>query len=349
MSGLAGRPAEGRPGPPGALASPGPAEPLLAIDRLGVSFATEEGGFVSVVEDVSLSVGAGEAVGVVGESGCGKSVTAMSIMRLVPSPPARVDGGRIVFAGRDLLTLREDEMRAVRGDRIGMIFQEPMTSLNPTFTVGFQVAEVLRTHRGMTADEARREAVEILGLVGIGAPERRVRQYPHELSGGLRQRVMIAMALACRPDLLIADEPTTALDVTVQAQILDLIARLRAELGMSVLLISHDLGVVSEVCERVVVMYAGRVVEHAPAEALFRHARHPYTSGLLASSPRLGERRAELPTIPGMVPGPGQRGRGCYFADRCPRVQERCRAETPPLAVIDPARAHEAACWNPEP
>ncbi len=320
--------------------------PLLNVDSLSVSFATDAGR-VRVVEDVSFALQAGETVGLVGESGCGKSVTAMSIMRLIPSPPSHVDGGRILLRGDDLLALDGDEMREVRGNRIGMIFQEPMTSLNPTFSIGYQIAEVYRVHRGMSAAAARRESVDILGLVGIGAPERRLHQYPHELSGGLRQRAMIAMALACRPALLIADEPTTALDVTVQAQILDLLRRLQAEMDMSVLLISHDLGVVAEVCERVIVMYAGRIVERAAVDALFRHPRHPYTIGLLSSSPRLGERRATLPTIPGMVPSPGERGSGCYFADRCPRVTERCRAETPALAAVGPG--HDAACWNPAP
>jgi oligopeptide/dipeptide ABC transporter ATP-binding protein len=319
-------------------------QPLLEVDSLSVSFAAE-GAPAAVVEGVSFAIGTGETVGLVGESGCGKSVTAMSIMRLIPSPPGRVDGGRILFAGADLLALGERDMRTIRGNRIGMIFQEPMTSLNPTFTVGYQIAEVYRVHRGLGGDAARLASIEILGHVGIGAAARRFGQYPHELSGGLRQRVMIAMALACGPDLLIADEPTTALDVTVQAQILDLLSRLQADMGMSVLLISHDLGVVAELCERVLVMYAGRIVEHAGAAELFRNPRHPYTRGLLSASPHLGEKRATLPTIPGMVPAPGQRRAGCYFADRCARVVERCRGETPGLAEHAPG--HEVACWNP--
>jgi oligopeptide/dipeptide ABC transporter ATP-binding protein len=319
--------------------------PLLEIDGLCVSFMTDAGP-MRVVEDVSFTLKTGETVGLVGESGCGKSVTAMAIMGLNPSPPSRVDAGRILFEGRDLLELGS-AMRDVRGDRIGMIFQEPMTSLNPTFTIGFQIAEVLRVHRGLSRSRARAVAAELLGMVGIGAPERRLGQYPHELSGGLRQRAMIAMAIACRPALLIADEPTTALDVTIQAQILDLIERLQREIGMSVLLITHDLGVVAEVCERVMVMYAGRIVERAGAATLYRRPRHPYTTGLLASSPRLGDKRAVLPTIPGMVPSPGQRGSGCYFAARCPRAVERCRGETPPLEGLEPD--HDAACWNPMP
>ena len=335
------------PRPHGAVRQAGGAvvPPLLEIDRLSVSFMTEAGS-VRVVEDVSFSLQTGETVGLVGESGCGKSVTAMAIMGLNPSPPCRVDGGRILFEGRDLLELGS-AMREVRGDRIGMIFQEPMTSLNPTFTIGFQIAEVLRIHRGLSRSTARAAAAELLGMVGIGAPERRLGQYPHELSGGLRQRAMIAMAIACRPALLIADEPTTALDVTIQAQILDLIKRLQREIGMSVLLITHDLGVVAEVCERVIVMYAGRIVERAGAAALYQRPRHPYTTGLLASSPRLGNRRAVLPTIPGMVPSPGLRRSGCYFAARCPRAVDRCRIETPPLEELEPD--HDAACWNPVP
>ena len=321
-------------------------DPLLEVDSLSVSFTTEAGR-VGVVEELSFAIQPGETVGLVGESGCGKSVTAMSIMRLIPSPPGHVEGGRIRLQGEDLLGLDDRAMRAVRGNRIGMIFQEPMTSLNPTFSIGYQIAEVFRVHRGTGAARARRQSVEILGMVGVGAPERRLDQYPHELSGGLRQRAMIAMALACRPDLLIADEPTTALDVTVQAQILDLLRRLQAELGMSVLLISHDLGIVAEVCERVLVMYAGRIVERAAVGEIFRRPRHPYTVGLMASSPRLGEKRAVLPTIPGMVPSPGGRGPGCYFAKRCPRVTERCRAETPTLEAVGPD--HDAACWNPVP
>jgi oligopeptide/dipeptide ABC transporter ATP-binding protein len=320
--------------------------PLLSVDNLSVSFGTDSGR-VTVVEDVSFEVPAGRTVGLVGESGCGKSVSAMTIMRLLPSPPSRIDGGRIVFDGKDLARLSEDEMRAVRGDRIGMIFQEPMTSLNPTLSIGFQIAEVLRLHRRMGAKMARLWSVNMLKQVGIGGAERRLEQYPHQLSGGLRQRVMIAMALVCRPALLIADEPTTALDVTIQAQILDLLRRLQQEMGMAILLITHDLGVVAEMCEDVFVMYAGRIVERAPAAELFRTPRHPYTAGLLAASPRRAPRGSRLATIPGMVPAPGKRGIGCTFADRCARVIERCRFERPPLTAAD--RGHLAACWNPVP
>ena len=319
---------------------------LLAVEGLSVAFDTEQGER-RVVEDVSFAVGAGETVGLVGESGCGKSVTAMSIMRLLPSPPSRAFSGRIVFEGRDLLAMPADAMREVRGNRIGMVFQEPMTSLNPVLSIGYQVEEVLRLHRGVGGGEAKRQALDMLRLVGIGAPERRLGQYPHQLSGGLRQRVMIAMALMCRPQLLIADEPTTALDVTIQAQILDLLRRLKREMGMALLLITHDLGVVAEMCDQVVVMYAGRIVEQAPSAELFKHPRHPYTAGLLAAMPRLTPKGGKLPSIPGTVPPPGRRGVGCSFADRCPRVQERCRAERPELTNM--GSNHLAACWNPVP
>jgi len=323
-----------------------PPNPLLEVDSLSVSFATETGR-VRVVEEVTFAIRPGETVGLVGESGCGKSVAAMSVMRLNPTPPCYVDTGHIMFHGDDLLALDDAGMRAIRGDRIGIVFQEPMTSLNPTFTIGYQIAEVFRIHRGLSTAEARRESIDLLGMVGIGAAKRRLDQYPHELSGGLRQRVMIAIALACRPDLLIADEPTTALDVTVQQQILELLRHLQAEIGMSVLLISHDLGIVAELCEQILVMYAGRIVERAAVDELFRHPRHPYTVGLLSAPPRLGQRRASLPTIPGVVPPPWQRVRGCYFADRCPRVTDRCRTETPPIAAL--GSDHDVACWNPAP
>ena len=319
---------------------------LLAVESLTVAFESEAGAR-RVVEETSFALEAGRTLGLVGESGCGKSVTAMSIMRLLPSPPSRVLGGRILFEDKDLLALPADEMRAIRGDRIGMVLQEPMTSLNPVLSVGFQIEEVLRLHRGLSGAKARVQALEMLRHVGIGAPERRLGQYPHQLSGGLRQRVMIAMALVCRPRLLIADEPTTALDVTIQAQILDLLRRLKRELGMALLLITHDLGVVAEMCDAVAVMYAGRIVERAGAEALFRHPRHPYTHGLLAARPRLVPKGGKLPTIAGTVPPPGRRGIGCSFADRCPRVLARCRSERPELAPA--GEGQWAACWNPVP
>ncbi len=318
---------------------------LLEVRGLTVSFRSE-GRFLRVVEEVDLDLDPGRILGLVGESGCGKSVTARSLMRLLPEPPARIEGGSIRFAGSDVLALDEAGMRRLRGDRLAMIFQEPMTSLNPTWTVGFQIEEALRLHTDLPAAARRGRSLELLRRVGIGAPERRLRQYPFELSGGLRQRVMIAMALACGPDLLIADEPTTALDVTVQAQILELLARLREELGMAILLITHDLGVVAEFCDEVAVMYAGRIVERSPVAELFARPRHPYTAGLLASTPRLRGRRGRLPTIPGSVPPPGRRPRGCAFAPRCGRAIARCREETPPL---DGDGAHRAACWNPVP
>jgi oligopeptide/dipeptide ABC transporter ATP-binding protein len=321
------------------------APPLLEIDGLEVSMRTEEGE-ATIVDGLSLRLAAGRTLGLVGESGCGKSVTARAVMRLLPEPPARVRARTLRFAGLDLLGLDERRMRAVRGDRIAMIFQEPMTSLNPVFSVGFQVEESLRLHTGLDAAVRRRRVPELLRRVGIGAPERRAAQYPHELSGGLRQRVMIAIALACGPELLIADEPTTALDVTVQAQILDLMAGLRDELGTAILLITHDLGVVAEFCEEVAVMYAGRIVETAPVEALFDRPRHPYTAGLLAAVPRLDSPRGgRLPTIAGTVPPPGRRPPGCPFAPRCGRRLPRCGAEMPPLAILSPG--HRAACWNP--
>ena len=322
-----------------------PAPALLAVEGLSVAFDTEQGER-RVVEDASFAVGAGETVGLVGESGCGKSVTAMSIMRLLESPPSRAFAGRIIFEGEDILTLAPEAMRSLRGNRIGMVFQEPMTSLNPVLSIGFHIEEVLRLHRGLSRAEARRQALDMLRHVGVGAPERRLDQYPHQLSGGLRQRVMIAIALICRPQLLIADEPTTALDVTIQAQILDLLRRLKREMGMALLLITHDLGVVAEMCDRVVVMYAGRVVEEARAIDLFRHPRHPYTAGLLAAMPRLVAKGGKLPSIPGTVPPPERRGVGCNFAERCPRVLPRCREERPPF---EPVGSHPAACWNPVP
>ena len=324
----------------------GDAMQLLEVERLSVSFATQDHP-IRVVEDVSFSVPAGRTIGLVGESGCGKSVTAMSIMRLLPAPPSRVDSGRIVFDGTDLLALDARAMRKVRGDRIGMIFQEPMTSLNPTLSIGFQIGEVMRLHRGQSGAVARNSVVEILHQVGIGAAERRLHQFPHQLSGGLRQRVMIGMALVCRPALLIADEPTTALDVTIQAQILDLLRRLQRELGMAILMITHDLGVVAEMCDEVIVMYAGRVVEQAPVRDLFRRPRHPYTQGLLAASPGRVLRGTRLATIPGVVPAPIRRGAGCRFAERCTRALEHCRRESPPLSELE--SGHAAACWNPVP
>jgi peptide/nickel transport system ATP-binding protein len=322
------------------------AEPLLAIDDLRTQFFTRDG-VVRAVDGVSYAVRAGETLAVVGESGCGKSVTALSILRLVPSPPGRIVGGAIRFQGRNLLELPEAEMRRIRGNEISMIFQEPMTSLNPVLTVSQQIGETLRLHQGLDGRAALARVVEMLRLVRISEPERRARQYPHELSGGMRQRVMIAMALACNPKLLIADEPTTALDVTIQAQILDLMRELKAKIGAAIILITHDLGVVAEMAERVVVMYAGRKVEEAPVRALFRRPLHPYTRGLLNSVPRLGAAQGRdaprLAEIPGTVPSLREEIRGCAFAPRCASVTERCRSEAPPLE--EKAPGHFAACF----
>jgi peptide/nickel transport system ATP-binding protein len=294
---------------------------------LVTEFRTEQG-TVRAVDGVSFAIPPRGTLGLVGESGSGKSVTALSIMRLVASPPGRIASGSIRYAKKDLLAITESEMRAIRGNRIAMIFQEPMTSLNPVFTVGDQVGEAVRLHQGKSKPQARKIAIEMFRLVGIPSPDDRVDAYPHQLSGGMRQRVMIAMALACKPDLLIADEPTTALDVTIQAQILELLKSLQRELGMSVLLITHDLGVVAETCDEVVVMYAGRVVEQAPTQKLFSQPRHHYTAGLLRSIPSGGERLQE---IKGMVPALHELPKGCKFSDRCPAVQARCQVEEPPL------------------
>jgi peptide/nickel transport system ATP-binding protein len=324
--------------------------PLLTIEDLQTHFFTRDG-VVRAVDGVSYAVEAGETLAVVGESGCGKSVTALSILRLVPSPPGRIVGGAIRFEGVDLLQIGEGEMRRIRGNEISMIFQEPMTSLNPVLTVSRQITETLILHQGLTARAAAARAIEMLRLVRIPEPERRARQYPHELSGGMRQRVMIAMALACHPKLLIADEPTTALDVTIQAQILDLMRELKSEIGAAIILITHDLGVVAEMAQRVVVMYAGRKVEEAPVGDLFRRPQHPYTLGLLASVPRLGATlgRAEPPRlaeIPGTVPSLRDPIVGCAFAPRCAYATERCSREAPPLEAK--TAAHLAACFESE-
>jgi peptide/nickel transport system ATP-binding protein len=323
--------------------------PLIEVEGLQTHFFTRDG-IVRAVDGVSFSVAPGETLAVVGESGCGKSVTSLSILRLIASPPGRIVAGRVVFEGRDLLALSEDEMRAVRGDAISMIFQEPMTSLNPALTVGRQIAESLVLHRGLSQHDAMAKAVEMLRKVRMPEPERRVRQYPHELSGGMRQRVMIAMALACDPRLLIADEPTTALDVTIQAQILELMRDLARETGAAIILITHDLGVVAEMAQRVVVMYAGHKVEEAPVEEIFARPRHPYTHGLLGSMPHLGDSvrgggGKRLVEIPGMVPALKDEQPGCLFAPRCPNAVARCLREVPPLTAYGPG--HWAACWNP--
>jgi peptide/nickel transport system ATP-binding protein len=326
-------------------------EPLLDVRGLKTQLSLEEGP-VLAVDDVSFSIPSAGTLGVVGESGCGKSLTALSVMRLVPEPPGRVVGGQIRFQGEDLLALPEARMRRMRGRHLSMVFQEPMTSLNPVYTVGEQIAEGVRLHQGLSRAAAREHAVEMLRRVGIPAPEQRVDSYPHQLSGGMRQRVMIAMALACGPELLIADEPTTALDVTIQAQILELLKRLQAEQRMAVMLITHDLGVVAESCDAVVVMYAGRVVERAPVKALFRQPAHPYTAGLLRSIPALHEavgagERPRLRTIPGMVPSLRKLPGGCRFRDRCERAQDICARVEP--ALESKRDGQEAACHNPVP
>lgn len=315
--------------------------PLLQIENLEVEFFTRMGA-VHAVDGVSLSINPGETLGLVGESGSGKSVTARAIMRLVPNPPGRYTGGRILFDGRDLLTISEGEMQALRGGQISMVFQDPMTFLNPVYTAGEQVAEAIRTHQGASRADAKAQTIELFRTVGIPNAEARFSAYPHELSGGLRQRVMISMALSSRPKLLIADEPTTALDVTIQAQILDLLRGLQQEFGMSILLITHDLGVVAEMCDRVAVMYAGRIVEQAAIETLFDHPGHPYTSGLMEAIPNAGRDGAPFRPIPGSPPDLSRLPVGCRFAPRCRYRQEICRATPPPMIEIGPD--HGALC-----
>ena len=314
---------------------------LLEIRGLSVSFRTDAGP-VPAVRGIDLALAQGETLALVGESGCGKSVTALSILRLVETPPGEYTGGEILLSGEDLLRVSEERIREIRGNDVAMIFQEPMTSLNPVFTIGEQVAEAVELHQQVGAAEARARAIEALRRVGIPAPEQRTNEYPHQLSGGMRQRVMIAMALACNPALLIADEPTTALDVTIQAQILELIAKLQQELGMAVLLITHDLGVVAETAHRVAVMYAGRVVEEADVLELFERPRHPYTAGLLRSRPRLDVGRGKLVPIEGSVPDAFHVPPGCAFHPRCPLAIERCKREDPPLSAHAGRRF---ACW----
>ncbi|MCP5150423.1 MAG: ABC transporter ATP-binding protein [Ectothiorhodospiraceae bacterium] len=313
---------------------------LLTVRDLRTEFRTEDGIFAAV-DGVDFELAAGEVLGIVGESGSGKSVTALSILGLIPSPPGRVARGEILFEGRDLLKLREREMRAVRGADISMIFQEPMTSLNPVFTIGDQIVETIRFHESVSVAAARARAVELLELVGIPSPRERLSEYPHQLSGGMRQRVMIAIALSCQPKLLLADEPTTALDVTIQAQILDLLRRLQAELGMAVIIITHDLGVVAEFAQRAIVMYAGKVVEHATVEELFERPLHPYTEGLLASLPVLDEDQNRLQAIPGVVPSPFDLPPGCRFSPRCQYARPPCLAGEPALMRRD---GRDVAC-----
>ena len=321
-------------------------ELLLDIRGLRTQFFTDDG-LARAVDGVSYSLERGETVGVVGESGCGKSVTALSVLRLIPDPPGKIVEGEILFEGTDLLQLSAADMRRIRGNDISMIFQEPMTSLNPVFTIGNQITEAVRLHQGLNKKDALAKAVEALKLVGIPVPERRVHEYPHQLSGGMRQRAMIAMALSCNPKVLIADEPTTALDVTIEAQILDLMRTLQEELGTAIIMITHDLGVIADIARKVVVMYAGKIVEQAPVERIFASPNHPYTQGLLQSLPRVDKdasgAKQRLQEIPGIVPSLLNLPTGCKFASRCPSVMPQCKEQEPPLEQV--AADHYSACW----
>ena len=317
--------------------------PLLEVSDLRTQFFTQDG-VVKAVNGVSFTLNEGEALGLVGESGCGKSVSALSLMRLIPQPPGRIVSGQVMFDGRDLLKLKADDMRKVRGNDVAMIFQDPMTSLNPVLTIGRQIGEALELHKGMDRSASRKRTIELLELVGIPAARSRVDDYPHQFSGGMRQRVMIAMALSCEPRLLIADEPTTALDVTIQAQILDLIKRLRKDLGMAIIMITHDLGVVAGIADRINVMYAGYIVETGTVDEIFHNPRHPYTLGLLKSIPRLDEpRKEQLVPIEGLPPDLVDPPPGCAFQPRCPYALERCLTEKPSLEPVVPG--HRIACW----
>ena len=320
-----------------------PQERLLEVRDLKTYFYTEEG-IGRAVDGISFEVGKGETLGLVGESGCGKSVSALSVMRLISEPPGRIEDGQILLGGRDLLKLDEKEMCAIRGDDIAMIFQEPMTSLNPVLTCGFQIMEAVLLHQQVSKQEGRKRAIEMLKLVGIPAPEQRIDEYPHQMSGGMRQRVMIAMALSCNPGLLIADEPTTALDVTIQAQILDLLRQLQEELHMAILLITHDLGVIAEMADRVAVMYAGKIVEYTTTDRLFANPLHPYTCGLMESIPRLDQPRERLQIIPGMVPDAREFPTGCRFAPRCSLAEEICRQQETMLEEREDR--HWVDCWK---
>lgn len=317
-------------------------QPVLHIENLQTHFFTDRGQ-IPAVDGVSIKVHKGEVVGIVGESGCGKSVTSLSIMKLVPNPPGKIVGGTIRFKGEDLVTASEKRMREIRGNEIAMIFQEPMTSLNPVFTIGDQIGEAVRLHTKASKKESRQRAIEMLKKVGIPRAEAIVDEYPHQLSGGMRQRVMIAMAMACSPELLIADEPTTALDVTIQAQILDLMRQLNRDADTAVLLITHDLGVVAQMCHRVVVMYAGNVIEEGDVRTILKEPKHPYTIGLLNSLPKLEESQERLYSIPGNVPIPGSLTTGCRFAPRCEQAVDRCRQEMPELVAV--GENHRSRCW----
>lgn len=320
-------------------------EPVLRLENLRTAFLTDRG-VLEAVAGINLELYKGKTLGVVGESGCGKSVTALTIMRLIPCPPGKILGGKVWYGGKDLLKLSEPEMRKIRGNKISMIFQEPMTSLNPVFTIGNQITEAIRLHQDLPRREIKNKAIEMLKLVKIPAAERRIHEYPHQMSGGMRQRIMIAMALSCNPDILIADEPSTALDVTIQAQILELLDELQSRLGMSILLITHDLGVVAETCDEVAVMYAGKIVERASADEIFHHPMHPYTVGLLNSVPKYGaeDQHGKLQTIPGIVPDLLHLPPGCRFQDRCPLVSDVCYPKEPELEEKRPN--HWVACYN---
>ncbi len=314
---------------------------LLEVRDLRTYFYTDDG-VVKAVDGVEFEVKAGETIGIVGESGCGKSITAMSILRLIQSPPGKIVSGEILFEGEDLVKVSEKRIREIRGNSISMIFQEPMTSLNPVFTAGYQIEEILKLHQNLDEKEAREKAIEMIRMVGIPNPERIADEYPHQLSGGMRQRIMIAMALACRPKMLIADEPTTALDVTIQAQILDLMNDLKEKLNTSIMLITHDLGVIAEMADHVIVMYSGKVVEDAPTIELFENPKHPYTIGLMSSIPSLAKEGQRLETIPGVVPNPLYLPKGCYFHPRCKYATSECREVQPELVEIAPG--HKSAC-----
>lgn len=316
---------------------------LLEVKGLKTYFYTSRG-VVKAVDGVDFSVEAGKTLGIVGESGCGKSISSMSILRLIPSPPGKIEGGQILFQGKDLIKVSDEEMRNIRGNDISMIFQEPMTSLNPVFTVGYQIMEILMLHQNMSEEEAEKKVIEMLKLVRIPRAEKIVNEYPHQLSGGMRQRVMIAMALACQPRLLIADEPTTALDVTIQAQILELMNELKVKLNTAIMLITHDLGVIAEMADHVIVMYAGKVVEDAPVEELFENPRHPYTIGLMNSIPSMVKEGSRLESIEGSVPNPLELPKGCYFNPRCKYATDECRNKQPDIQEI--SQNHKVRCFR---
>ncbi len=321
-------------------------EKVLEVKKLVTKFMTDDG-LVTAVDNISFDVFKGQTLGIVGESGSGKSVSALSILRLIPNPPGIIDSGEILFKGEDILKKNLNEMRNIRGNKISMIFQEPMTSLNPVFTIGNQIKEVIKLHQNLKKSEINNRAIEMLRLVGIPEPDKRINEYPHQLSGGMRQRIIIAMSLACQPEVLIADEPTTALDVTIQAQILDLMNRLQQELGMGIIMITHDLGVVAEVCHHVCVMYCGKLVEKANVKELFANPQHPYTQGLIKSIPTFdsatNEKKEKLITIQGVVPPLSDLPSGCSFQNRCPQALDRCRKERPSLKEISPE--HQVSCW----